>query len=173
MHPLSELIQRSSAFNLSVLGEASDRTIEALQTSAATPLVKMLQMIQLQKAIMAIGMFSMFEANLQDGLEDGFREAAQILDAQGQSVLRERLVDFHKAVNVLKHGRGRSYDALVNKAASLPFRLKMPAQKFFNEGDVSEISTLVEVDDKFVEDCATVIYDVSAAIRRAKPNYFA
>jgi hypothetical protein len=37
-------------------------------------------MLQLQKAISAVGMFSLFEAMLQDGLEcsDGFREAHAI-----------------------------------------------------------------------------------------------
>lgn len=52
-----------------------------LQTSAAMRLVKALQMFQLQKAISAVGIFLLFEAMLQDGLEcsDGFREAEEIL----------------------------------------------------------------------------------------------
>ena len=120
MHRYTELIDRAAAFVLHVLQEATDRTVQALQTSAATSLVKTLQMIELSKATMAI--------------------------------------------NALKHGRGASYDALVTKADSLPFRIKRPGQHFYDEGDVSEVSTLVQVDDKFVLGCADVIRDVSEAL---------
>jgi len=172
MHSFAELVDRSTAFTLSALSDAAERTFEALQTSAATPLVKTLQMIQLQKAILAVGMFSMFEAILQDGLgcNDGFREAKSILRASGQEALAERFHDFQLATNVLKHGRGRSYDALVAKAAGLPFRIKLPGEVFFFEGDVSEIATLVEVDDRFVLSCADVVWKVSEAIRTARPG---
>lgn len=39
-------------------------------------------MVRLQKAISAVGVFSMFEAMLQDSLEcsNGFREAEKILE---------------------------------------------------------------------------------------------
>jgi hypothetical protein len=37
----------------------------------------------------------------------------------GELALKERFSEFQLAVNVLKHGRGRSYDALVAKAGSL------------------------------------------------------
>jgi hypothetical protein len=111
-------------------------------------------------------MFSMFDAILQDQLQcaDGFREAAKLLDVKGKAVLKEQFSDLQLAVNVLKHGKGRSYEALVLKAASLPFRVKLPDEAFFNEGDVAEISTLVEVDDAFVLLCAEVIYEVSVTI---------
>jgi hypothetical protein len=167
MHEFNELIQRGTAFSLSALSDAQQRTVDALQTSAATTLVKTLQMVQLQKAISAVGMFSMFDAILQDQLQckDGFKEAGQLLEHQGEVALKEKFSDLQLAVNVLKHGKGRSYEALVEKAATLPFRVKLPNEFFFNEGDVSEISTLVEVDDEFVLLCAEVIHEVSVAIQ--------
>ena len=56
---------------------------------------------------------------------------------------------------------------MVEKSSDLPFRVKLPDEYFFNEGDVSEISTLVEVDDAFVLLCAEVIHAVSVAVRRS------
>lgn len=173
MHTFTDLVDRGTAFTLEALMVANDKTIDALQTSAATPMVKTLQMVQLQKAILAVGMFSLFEAILQDGLScsDGFREATNILDREGEALLKERFSDLQLAVNVLKHGRGRSYDALVAKSGALLFRVKLPGEAFFCEGDVSEVSTLIEVDDKFVLSCAEVIREVSEVIRRAQPEF--
>ena len=166
MHEFNELVQRSTAFSLSALSDAQQRTADALQTSAATTLVKTLQMVQLQKAISAVGMFSMLDAILQFQLQckDGFKEAGQILENQGQVSLKECFSDLQLAVNVLKHGKGRSYEALVKKAATLPFKVKLPNENFFNEGDVFEISTLVEVDDTFILLCAEIIHKVSIAV---------
>jgi hypothetical protein len=173
MHSFTDLIDRCTAFTLEALEEVNKRTINALQTSAATTLVKVLQMVQLQKAILAVGMFSLFEATLQDGLScsDGFREANNVLEREGEVALKDRFGDLLLAINVLKHGRGRSYDALVAKAGNLRFRVKLPGEGFFCEGDVSEVSTLIEVDDTFVLSCAEVIREVSEAIRRAHPEF--
>ncbi|QTN21771.1 hypothetical protein HZ992_16520 [Rhizobacter sp. AJA081-3] len=166
MHAYDELSDHGMEFSLSALNEAYERVVEELQTSSATRLVKALQMVQLQKAVLAVGMFSMFEAMLQDDLNctDGFREAAARLDANGETALRESLGDLQLAINVLKHGRGRSYDTLVGKANALPFRVKLPDEHFFNEGDVSEVSTLIDVDDAFVRRCAAIIREVTAAL---------
>ena len=73
MHSFTELIDRSAGFTLAALGEAHERVGAALETSAATSLVKTVQMIRLQKAIMAVGMFSIFESIIQDrlGCRDG------------------------------------------------------------------------------------------------------
>lgn len=169
MHNFTELVDRCTAFSLGALNEAQQKTIDALQDSALTTLVKALQMVQLQKVITAVGMFSIFEAMLQDGLncDDGFREATNILDQQGDVPLKECFGDLLLATNVLKHGRGRSYEALVSKASLLPFRIKLPGEELFYEGDVSEVSTLIQVDDAFVVHCAKVIHEVSAAMRNA------
>lgn len=175
MHSFSELIDRCSAFTLGALRDAQAKTLDALQTSGATTHVKTLQMVQLQKVISAVGMFSLFDAMLQDGLEcaDGFREAAKILVAEGDEVLRERFSNLQLAINVFKHGRGRSYTDLLAKETPLPFKIKRLDDHFFDEGDVAEVSTLIEVDDAFVISCAETIRDVSAVIRRARPGFFA
>jgi hypothetical protein len=172
MHQFTELVDRCTQFTLVSLKEVSDNTLKELQTSGATRLVKNLHLIQLQKAIMAAGMFSLFESILQDrlGCQDGFLEASKLLDEKNETQLKEKLSVFQMAINVLKHGRGRSYNALVAKADSLPFKVKQPTQPFFNEGDVSEISTLIEIDDDFIMGCAEIIRDVSSVIRKVRPN---
>ncbi len=174
MHAFPELIDRCTNFTLGALEEAQARTIEALQTSGATALVKTLQMVQLQKVVSSVGMFSIFDALLQDRLEcaNGFKKAAEILKGLDATELEERFHNFRLAVNVLKHGEGESYRELLKKTR-LPFRIKKPDEGFFNEGDVSEISTLVEVDDAFVMTCATTIREVTDAIQRVRPEFIA
>jgi len=163
MHQLTELIDRCTIFTLETLGQINEKVIEALQRSSATSLVKTLQMIQLQKVILSVGMFSIFEANLQDNMRciNGFDTAKKILNMRGKTDIKERFEYFYLAINVLKHGFGRSYDTLVAKVDRLPFKIKLPNESFFFEGDVSEVLTLIEVDDIFVQNCSNVIKDVS------------
>ena len=170
MHPFHQLAEHGMEFSLAALDEAHERVATELETSSATRLVKALQMMRLQKAVLAVGMFSMFEAELQDALacEDGFREANNRLDAAGEDELKERFVDLQLAINVLKHGRGRSYECLVNRAKQLPFSVQLHKENFFHEGDVSEVSTLVDVDNTFVRGCATAIREVTAALERQR-----
>jgi hypothetical protein len=174
MHSFADLVNRCTAFTVEALNEAEVRTVDAMQTSAGTPLVKALQMVQLQKAISAVGMFSLFEAMLQDGLNchNGFREASNILEREGEKALQTRFSDFRLAVNVLKHGRGRSYEALAARAGSLTFIIKRPEEQFFCEGDVAEVATLIKVDDEFVLGCAEIIHQVSEVLKRARPGLF-
>src|SRR5690242_7297734 len=96
MHSFVDLVERRTAFTLESLRETQEQVIDALQTSAGTPLVKALQMVQLQKAIFAIGMFSIFEAILQDRLActDGFLETRTMLTSAGELALEERFGDF-------------------------------------------------------------------------------
>ena len=168
MHSFTDLIAQSTNFTLGRLKEVRDLVVEELQTSGATRLVKALQMIQLQKVVAAVGMFSIFEAMLQERLScrDGFVEARKILKEAGESDLERRFSLYVSAINVLKHGRGRSYDALLAEAEELPFRVKHPDEHFFCEGDVSEISTLVQVDDQFVLECAELICQTSHVLDR-------
>lgn len=172
MHEFSELVLYSTAFSLNALDTAQHVVLDELENRASTPLIKVVQMIQLQKNISAVGMFSMFEAVLQEKLEcaDGFRAANELLESHKKISLRERFVELQQAINVLKHGKGRSYDALVAKADSLPFRIKRPGEYFFDEGHVSEIAALVEVDDEFVLLCAEIITAVSDFIQKACHN---
>lgn len=173
MHNFDDLAGRCAAFTLEALRSANERTVEELEASAATSLIKALQMIQLQKVILAVGMFSIFEASLQDRLRcrDGLRETEAILDQQGETNLKESFLDLAAAINVLKHGRGRSYDTLVAKAQGLPFRVKLPNEEFFFETDVSEVSTLIEVDDAFIQCCGDMISAVSEKLRSVRPDF--
>ena len=79
--------------------------------------------------------------------------------------MKEEFADFQLAINVQKHGRGRSYDALILKADWLPFRVKRPGEGFFFGGDVSEVVTLIDVDDAFALGCAEVIRRVSESVK--------
>ena len=173
MHEFTELIYRCTSFSLSSLNKVNNEIIQELKSSAATNLVKNLQMINLHKVVLAVGMFSIFEAHLQNNLNctDGFVEAKKILNQVGENDINECFNDLILAVNVLKHGKGRSYDALVEREKQLPFRVKLPDDSFFYEGDVSEISTLIEVDDAFVELCSKIIEDVSNVVRQTHPNF--
>lgn len=173
MHSYTELALRNTEFILSKLDEVTTAATAALQTSAATTYIKTLQAVQLEKVIHAVGVFSIFEARLQDGLAcaDGFKEAKVILTQAGLRDLNERFEDLYFAINVLKHGHGKSYNALCAKAGQLPFRVKLPGQNFFNEGDAAEVATLIEVDDKFVRYCFDTITEVSEAIQNQRPDY--
>lgn len=162
MHSLEELIGYCTEFTIEGLEKVNSKIIEELQTSASTTLVKGLQMIQLQKAIFAVGIFSLFESMMQDTLscENGFKKVKNILKEKGNNTLLDKFNDYYLAINVLKHGRGDSYKRLVERYEALPFRIKLENECFFNEGDVSEINTLIDVDDNFVLECANLLVEV-------------
>ena len=174
MHLFDDLIYRTTVFTLNVLEETRTKVIEELQTGTSTIAVKNLQTIKLQKAIIAVGMFSLFESMLQDGLScrNGFEEAKKILVQAGYINLKNRFEEFICAINVLKHGKGKSYNELITKSSTLPFKIKLIGEDFFDEGDVSEISTLIEVNDKFVLDCAELIENVSKEMRKERSDFF-
>ncbi|TAG46070.1 MAG: hypothetical protein EAZ30_13515 [Betaproteobacteria bacterium] len=174
MHPFSELVYHGAHLTLRSLSETQTSVHAELEHSGATRLVKALQMIELQRAILAVGIFSMFEAYLQGALEceNGFAEARTCLRKAGEDSLLERFNDVYLAINALKHGRGKSYDQLVAKASALPFWVKPNPDKFFHEGDVSEVAALIRVDDEFVMLCCNVIHDVSESIRRHTDRFF-
>lgn len=172
MHAFDELAASAIGFALANLKELEHETVLKLQESGATSLVKSLQMIQLQKAILAVGIFSIFEANICDkmGGTDGFKIAGDRLQMKGEETLHQRFRDFVNAINVLKHGPGRSYDKLNAAIEILPFKMKRPGEHFFFEGDVAEISTLIEVDDAFVMNCVEVIREVSNVLDPCPPK---
>jgi len=61
----TDLLPLCVEFTLSHSRTVEDEVIEELRTSARTPLVKALQMLRLQRAMFATGMFSLFESMLQ------------------------------------------------------------------------------------------------------------
>lgn len=77
MHHFPELVNNCASFTLRKLQVLQMETIDQLQFSGATILVKTLQMIRLEKAIQLIGTFSLFDALLQERLNcnNGIKEA--------------------------------------------------------------------------------------------------
>lgn len=53
----------------------------------------------------------------------------------------------------------------------LQYKLKLRGENFFNKGDVPEIDSLIDVDDKFVLNCAELIEQVSKEMRDIYPDY--
>ena len=173
MHKLKELISHCTEFTIKGLEEVNSKIIESLQTSGTTSHVKGLQIIQLQKTIFIVGVFSLFESIIQDSLscKDGFIEVKKILLDKGNNTLYNKFNDYYLAINVLKYGRGNSYNRLVDRSESLPFKIKLEDEYFFQEGDVSEIKTLIEVDDGFILECANLLVQVCNEIELDKISH--
>lgn len=159
-----ELIGRAIDLTLAH-AEAVEADVEKqLETSAATPLVNALRVLTMQSTIVAIGSFSVFEVLLQQkkGWPNPFQEVDARLREGGKSDLADRLLDYRNAINVLKHGEGRSYEKLLARKDVLLFKVKDKDQAYFNEGDVAEGLRLVDADHAFVRQCSAVIDDVIA-----------
>lgn len=173
MHSFSELIERVTSFTLYTTEKTSKIIVEELDKSGATIHVKNLQMLEFQRAVIAVGMFSLFESHLQLSLkcENNFKRAKEILECNEQQALASKLNLFYLAINVLKHGKGSSYKALLPIKETLPFKIKSNNEYFFEEGDVSEVATLIHVDNKFLEECAVIIQEVNNTLGEIVPNY--
>ena len=126
-----------------------------------------LRLIRLQGAVLAIGMFALYEFLLQThmGWPQPFDQLFKYLEDHKEDALAEAFNDYRLAINVLKHGKGRSYDQLMAKSTKLEFRIRARDDPFFDEGDVSEIGILIDADDRFVRRCARVIEEASSVIR--------
>lgn len=146
MHRFSELIEKCSSFTITSLNEIENKAIETLQTSGSASAVKSLQMVNMEKTIFLVGMFSIFEAELQCslGCTNGFSEAKAIIEQDNNLSLLKRFVDLELAINVLKHGTGRSYKAITTvQGQTLTSKIKEHQEYFFHEVDVAEISSLI------------------------------
>ncbi|BAK70585.1 hypothetical protein [Aliarcobacter butzleri] len=166
MHNFNELIQYSTSFNLTSINKETKNLYRNLTTNANTSNIKMLQIIELQKVIISIGMFSMFDAIVQNELncKNGFKRINEILIDKNEIELQNSFQDLSMAINVLKHGKGRSYESLLKRIDSLKFKIKKYDEIFFDEGDISEVNTLIKVDDEFVLYCSDVIHEVYNAV---------
>ena len=175
MHPFPELANRCASFTLGKLQDLKKETIHQLQFSGATILVKTLQIIRLEKAIQVVGTFSLFDALLQERLNcnDGFKEAKVILTKHNKVELLGRFTDVELVVNALKHGKGKSYNTLIGKdGGSFKTKLKGFDIKEYEEGDVSEITTLIDVDDELIHECIKLITEIAIVIEEARPGVF-
>jgi len=173
MHKFSELAYSCSVFTISNLTELEDKLTDSLNTKAAKPLVAALQISRLQRTIHAVGLFSLFEALLQERLccKEGFKEAKKILKKVGDLDLLNEFIKIELAINALKHGHGKSFNALIEKEKiNNDINVKKSDQDFFDEGDVSEIFTLVDVDNDFIFKCVDIISGVSISISKYRPD---
>jgi len=143
-----------------------------LNESGSTGLVTAARMMTMHATIVATGTISVFEGLLQQSLgwDDPFRRIDRHLRQHGEDDLAERLLDYRAAINVLKHGAGRSHERLLQRKDQLDFAVRSPDQAFHDEGDVSEVGTLVRADATFVKNCARLIEEVASALRRTVPN---
>lgn len=78
------------------------------------------------------------------------------LESAGERALADDFRAYRLAVNVLKHGAGRSHEALLSFQDNLPFNIRR-MDEFFGEGDAVGGQSLVEVDDRFISGLARLI----------------
>lgn len=175
MHSFSQIISRSSSFILSVLERVEIETLKELETSGATRHIQNMQMITLQKTIYFIGIFSYYESLLQGRLncKNGFEEAKNILFQNSEHLLLEKFIELQTIVNVLKHGRGRSYNQILNKKDRvINIKIIENCETSDVEGDLADISSLIKVDNDFIDQSVEIINEVSSAIQKYKPDVF-
>jgi len=175
MHSFSELILRSSAFLQNILEEIENKILKELETNGSTIQVKNLQMISLQKSFFFIGVFSYYEALLQERLDckNGFEEAKSILKENSENELFEKFIELQLIVNALKHGKGRSYNQLLEKSdRKINVKIKEIDEPFFDEGNIDEISSLIEVNNEFIEQSIEIINEISLKIQKYRPEIF-
>jgi hypothetical protein len=166
-----ELLLRASAILLRQVDEANDEYVKKLQSSASTVFVNGLRTCTMARTLIAVGTVGAFEALLQrqTGWKNAFVELDATLNKRGQADLVERFRDFRDAINVLKHGEGRSYERLLSRREHLPFTVKERDMAFFEEGDVSEVARLIDADGAFIESCIDVIREIMAVIDLQRP----
>jgi hypothetical protein len=164
----------SLAADYTVAGQelAESANLKSLKQDGSTSRVVMARMMTMRATIVATGTISVFEALLQQSL--GWEQPFTALDARlrenGLDDLAERFLDYRDAINVLKHGAGRSHDRLLRRRDRLDFSVRALDEPFHDEGDVSEVSTLVRADTAFVRNCGRLVGEVAQAIRRTIPD---
>lgn len=129
------------------IDEKVQEITELIETQGGqTVLCNALRHCTVELEVLAVGVFSLFESRNEERLskEKRFENLSNKIRESGEVELGDRLWQFYLAVNVLKHGRGPSYNKLV-EMHGLPFEVKMPGLAFFDEGDISEPEGLINV----------------------------
>lgn len=116
------------------------------RVGAQTTFVNGLRTTTVQLELTIIGVFSLFEARMRCHVPQGsfFRTLQTKLVEAEQGELAERVHIYYLAINVLKHGEGPSYKALLD-ISDLPFEIKRPGKFYFDEGDISESEALINI----------------------------
>lgn len=148
------------------VGKVYDKHLKSLKTGLSTIDVNALRTCSMAITIVAVGVMGTFEAMLQEhtGWADTYGELDKALRGGGRADLADRMNNYRLAVNVLKHGEGRSYDKLLARRASLPFPIKGRGEAFFNEGDVSEVAGLIDTRGRFVDNCTELLNEIRAVL---------
>lgn len=85
----------------------------------------------------------------------------------------ERFTDVELAINVLKHGKGRSYNILIAKGGgTLKEKLKDFDLEEYEENDIAALTTQIDVNDEFIYKCIDLITEISELIAEAHPDVF-
>lgn len=167
-----DLVPLAAQYSIAGHERAEAENLARLDQSGATEFINAARMMTMRATILATGTISVFEALLQQSV--GWAQPFAMLDkhlrTHGLDDLAERFLDFRDAINVLKHGAGRSHDRLLARKDRVDFAVRALEQPFHKEGDVSEISTLVRADAVFVKNCGRLIADVVCALRRTIPD---
>lgn len=59
-------------------------------------------------------------------------------------LLLEKFIELFYIINILKHGKGRSYENLINiESRKIEIRIKAPDELLYEEGNVDEITSLI------------------------------
>jgi hypothetical protein len=172
MHDYQEILPRAVGIVLHALSEERKHISEQLQTSGATHLVKASQAVQLAKVCFAAGVVATSEAQLKTEFQItdryAFKAIAKELREHGERELAEAMERIVDATNALKHGDGTSYEALLRADPNLQFKVKARDEAFFEEGDVSEVPSLVQVEDEYIRHCEDVLLSVLHTMRKIR-----
>lgn len=158
-----ELLTSCCSFILPQIELGETEALRALMISGSTNSINSMKAFRVHRAIIAVGMFSMFEAALQTekGWKRPFDVLKKSLKEKKLDELASRFEQYQLAVNVLKHGDGASFRKLQNYRENLEFRIKQSDGWFEGEGDVSEGQFLIDADDTFVLTCADMINEIN------------
>lgn len=116
------------------------------EVGGQTVFVNGLRITTVEIEVAVVGVFSLFEARMQPNFPKGpfFKQLRTHLINAGQPALADQVHHYYLAVNVLKHGRGPSYEEL-REVTNLPFVIKQLEDIFFNEGDITEPEGLIDI----------------------------
>ncbi len=150
---------------LPVLRQAEQEGIADIER-LGTVGVNVLRSVQLQRIVIVVGMLSVFEAVLKDELElrEIVPELRDYLISRDKTDLAEKYEELRLAINVLKHGSGRSHEILWAKKEKLSFHIKEEGHWFFGEGDLTDGHALILVDDDFIIQCANLIEEINRVV---------
>lgn len=162
-----ELLQECTKFMIQQIQLAETEILNQLQTRSDTSLLTALRIFRLQRSVQAIGIFQMFESLTQRQRVGKMSSIKDELIKQEKFELAHDFKILYQAINVLKHGTGESYLGLLKNNGRIRFKIKKDGENFFQEGDVSEVEALVDLDDSFLLWCSKTLEETYFAIKDA------